>query len=137
MKNILNLFNNNMKANWSACVQFIKFGIVGLSNTTISLGIYYIFIFISKDFYLIGNIVGFIVSVFNSYYWNSKYVFKKTTNQSFIKTTISYGSTFVLGVILLLLMVEVLGISEIVAPLFNLLITVPVNFLLNKFWAFR
>ncbi len=57
--------------------QFMKFGIVGLSNTAISLGIYYLFIWINRNLYLIGNAVGFIVSVLNSYFWNSKFVFKK------------------------------------------------------------
>jgi putative flippase GtrA len=29
------------------------------------------------------------------------------------------------------------GVSKLIAPILNLLVSVPVNFLLNKFWAFR
>jgi putative flippase GtrA len=34
-------------------------------------------------------------------------------------------------------MVNYLNISEFIAPILNLIITIPLNFLLNKFWAFR
>lgn len=120
--------------------QFIKFGIVGVSNTAISLGIYYLFTYIDKDWYLIGNTVGFFVSVVNAYYWNNKYVFHKTqqgNTKPFLKTLICYGSTFLLGTGLLFVMVHLWNISEVVAPLLNLLITIPLNFLLNKFWALK
>lgn len=125
---------------WKIIKQFIKFGIVGISNTAISLVIYYIFVFIDKDLYIAGNTAGFIVSVLNAYYWNNKYVFCKTEKDNtkpLIKTFVAYGSTFLLGTAFLFLMVNYVGISEILTPLINLLVTVPLNFLLNKFWAFR
>jgi putative flippase GtrA len=120
--------------------QFIKFGIVGISNTLISLAIYYIFIFIDKDLYLAGSIAGFVVSVLNSYYWNNRYVFKSEKRnhaQAIAKTFLSYGSTSILSTILLVVIVEILSISEVIAPLINLIITVPLNFILNKFWAYK
>lgn len=121
-------------------IQFIKFGIVGLSNTAISLGIYYLVIYVNKDLYLLGYSIGFIVSVLNAYYWNSKFVFEKKeigTTKPLIKTFISYGSTYLLGLVLIAIMVEKIGIIEQIAPLINLLITIPLNFILNKFWAFK
>ena len=33
--------------------------------------------------------------------------------------------------------VAVLPLSEFLAHVFNLLLSVPVNFLINKFWAFK
>ena len=121
--------------------QFIKFGLVGVSNTAISLGIYYLFIYFNKDLYLLGSIVGFIISVLNSFYWNNKYVFK-TEGQSewlkrLLKTYMSYGGTTILSTILLYIEVELLHINESIAPLINLAITVPLNYLVNKFWAFK
>ncbi|HRX49282.1 MAG TPA: GtrA family protein [Spirochaetota bacterium] len=120
--------------------QFIKFGIVGVLNTLIGLGIYYIFIYISVSLYIAGNTVGFIAGVLNSYYWNNKYVFNKSEEghlKPLLKTFIAYGGTLILGTILLIIMVQVMHISEWVAPLINLFITVPLNFLMNKFWAFK
>ena len=55
-----------------------------------------------------------------------------------IKTYISYSFTgLFLSSILLVLWVQVLGISEFIAPIINLLISVPLNFIINKFWAFK
>lgn len=120
-------------------IQFIKFGIVGVSNTLISLLIYYALIYFNIN-YIVANTFGFIVSVLNSYYWNSKYVFDKSDKghlKPVIKTFISYGITFILSTILLIIMVDYLNISQIIAPILNLIITIPLNFLLNKFWAFK
>ncbi len=129
----------NKKEFFDFCKQFIKFGLVGVSNTLISLVIYYILVYFNVN-YIVANTIGFIVSVLNSYYWNNKYVFDKTergTVKPLIKVFMSYGSTFLLGTFLLFLMVQVIGISELIAPLINLVITIPINFLLNKFWAFK
>ena len=127
--------------NWrSVLVQFIKFGIVGASNTVISTLIYYIFIYIDKDLYFAGNVVGWIVSVLNSFYWNNRFVFKDSEfvwYKKLLRTYIAYGAGFVIGSITLALQVRVLGVSEWLAPWTNLCVTIPVNFLLNKFWAFK
>lgn len=120
--------------------QFTKFGLVGVSNTAISLAIYYAFIVINPALYIVGNTFGFVVSVLNAYYWNNKYVFQKSEQghlKTIIKTFIAYGSTFAVGSVLLYVMVEILGISRYLAPLINLLMTIPLNFLINKFWAFK
>ncbi|MHB1315840.1 MAG: GtrA family protein [Christensenellales bacterium] len=119
--------------------QFIKFGLVGLSNTLISLGVYYLLVYLNVH-YILANIAGFLVSVLNAYYWNSRYVFPKGSQKrrsAFLKCFVAYGFTFLLGTLLLFLMVDQIGISDKVAPIINLCITIPANFLLNKVWAFK
>ena len=129
--------------NTNIVLQFFKFSIVGLSNTFVSLAIYYIFLWVNKDFYLIGNIVGWIISVINAFYWNNKYVFENSLNgflqtiRKIGKTYLSYGATFVLSTILLYFEVDLWRWSSVISPLINLLITIPLNFLLNKFWTFH
>ncbi len=123
-------------------IQFLKFGLVGISNTVISLLIYYLFLWISPALYLVGNVTGWIVSVANSFFWNNKYVFKGASGKRKLlkklgKTYLSYGATFLLGTALLYLEVDVWRWSAAICPLLNLVITIPLNFLLNKFWAFR
>lgn len=123
--------------------QFIKFGMVGVLNFAISTGIYYIFIYFDKKLYLIGYVVGFIVSVLNAYYFNHKFVFKTKMNsakehiKAILKTYASYGFTFLLSMFLLWFFVSICNISEKIVPFINLLITTPLNFLFNKFWSFR
>ena len=79
-----------------------------------------------------------------SFYWNNKYVFKvergkkRSLMKTLIKTYISYSfSGVVLNNILSLFWINVLNISKYVAPFFNMVISVPVNFLINKFWAYK
>ena len=62
--------------NKNTIFQFIKFGIVGVSNTAISLAIYYIIYWINPKWYMIGNVAGWVISVANAFFWNNKYVFK-------------------------------------------------------------
>jgi Predicted membrane protein len=128
---------------WKFVLQFVKFGIVGLSNTMISLAIYYLFVWINPGLYMWGNIVGWVVSVANAFFWSNRYVFRNEDNSAaaiakrILKTYLTYGSTFLLATLLLYLEVQVWDISEWIAPLINLLITIPLNFFLNKLWAFK
>lgn len=130
MKNTV-LMNKNI-------IQFIKFGIVGLSNTAIGLGTYYLFLGIGLH-YMFANVISWIISVFNAFYWNSKYVFKTTELwiKALCKTYISYGVSFLAGSFLLYIFVELVKISEFIAPFLVLIVTIPLNFILNKFWTFK
>lgn len=139
MKRLERLLECKVEDKWKTVRQFVGFAIVGFSNTFISLLIYYILVYFGVN-YIVGNTVAFTISVLNSYYWNNKFVFKKGHKkhlQSITKTFIAYGTTFLLSTILLIMMVDCLKISPIVAPLINLIITIPLNFILNKFWAFK
>ena len=118
--------------------QFAKFGIVGVSNTLISFMIYYTLIYFGVH-YIPANTLAFLVSVLNAYYWNSRHVFKNSRKSTgrIARIYASYGATFLLGAGLLFFMVELLGVSEYIAPVINLCVTVPLNFILNKLWVFR
>ena len=120
-------------------LQIMKFSLVGVSNTFISLSVYYILVILGIH-YILANMIAFIISVFNAFYWNRKFVFKENEVRWYVqlaKVYASYGTTFVLGTTFLFIMVNFFGISEFIAPLINLCITTPLNFCLNKFWAFR
>ena len=140
MSVLLNLLNKEWsEEQWQSFFQFVKFCLVGVSNTAISLGVYYIFLMIDPDFYIIGNAAGFVISVLNSYFWNSKFVFDKKDEKgkTIVKTFVAYGTNLLLGTILLYLFVDILNISEYLAPLLNLIITVPLNYVLNKKWVMK
>lgn len=122
--------------------QFIKFCLVGVSNTLISYGVYALCIALGAH-YLVGSIVGFVISVLNSFFWNNRFVFKQEDNNRtwwkvLIKTFVSYGFTgFIVSNLLLIMWIEVFNISEFIAPIINLCVTMPLNFIMNKFWAYR
>ena len=132
----------NKNSNSTITQQFIKFGIVGVSNTVIGLLIYYIFLWFDKSLYQVGNAVGWIVSVAWSCYWNNRLVFTQEQNsfmqmiKRLLKSYVSYGGTFLLSIILHA-EIEWWKWSEKIAPIVNLLVTIPLNFLLNKYWTFK
>ena len=132
-------------------IQFIKFGIVGLSNTLLGYVIYVVTlrilraaqVFPEADIFL-AQLVMFLLSVLWAFYWNNRMVFRAKEGEkrdwlpALLKTYVSYAFTSLfLSEALLALWVKVLGISAYIAPLINLLITVPLNFVLQKYWAFR
>lgn len=119
-------------------VEFLKFSIIGVSNTAIALIIYYGLVFLEVN-YLIANTIGWMISVFNAYYWNNMLVFEsqKSKCSLIIKTYLSYGFSFILSCLVLYILVEYLRVSKTLAPFWTLIITVPINFLLNKFWTFK
>lgn len=125
-------------ANKESVVQFIKFGIVGLSNTFVGLGIYYLLLWLGAN-YLVCNAISWVISVFNAFYWNNKYVFKTSNTwlTALFRTYLSYGFSFLVSMVLLYVFVEWCGISKVLAPILTLVVTIPLNFILNKFWTFK
>ena len=143
---VLHIKLSDAKIEWLA--QFVKFGLIGVTNTLLSYGIYMLVIWLMAplDFaydYIVGSVLGFIISVLWSFYWNNKLVFtegseKRNILKSLLKTYLSYAATgIVLSNILLYIFVDLMGVSKAIAPFLGLLITVPLNFVLNKYWAFR
>lgn len=162
-----------MKDKIKSFLQFIKFCIVGLSNTIICEGIYVVLLFFGVH-YLAANIIGNLISILNAYYWSNKYVFKAEEGEQrvwwkvLLKTYATYGFSMVLSAGLLVFWLEIvkleqfmrpvlslldnLGIlsglskigivleakilSEILAAAINLIITIPLNYVINKYWAF-
>ena len=118
--------------------KFIKFAIVGFGNLFISLVTYYLLVFFSIN-YQMANIGGFITGSLNGYIWNRVWVFKnsKKNMASVLKFYLTYLSTWLLSALLLYIWVEKLGISDKIAPVINVFITTPINYLLNKYWVFK
>lgn len=119
-------------------IQFIKFGLVGVSNTAVGFGVYYLLYYCGVH-YLIANILSWLISVFNAFYWNNKYVFRSGSNWwiTLFRIYISYGASLVVSTLMMYVLIEFLRVSPVIAPVICLLVTVPLNFLLNKFWAFK
>ena len=136
---------------WQKWMQFVKFCVVGLSNTLLGYVIYAISLKLlraagafPKGDYLVAQGIMFVLSVAWSFYWNNKYVFRQEEGghrnllAALLKTYASYALTgLVLSELLLMLWVGKLGINAYIAPILNLLVTVPLNFVLQKIWAFK
>ena len=124
-------------------IQFIKFGLVGGINTVLSYIITNVGYYILSLHEQICNIIAFMITVFISFILNRKYVFKKNEEKesffkSLFKVYVSYSITgLFLTAILLFIEEQLLGIPHYIATFINLIFTIPINFILNKFWAFK
>ena len=138
-----------LEKNWTGFMQFVKFGVIGLSNTLLSYILNVIVLLILAPFsvswdFFAGNIVGFVLSVLWSFYWNNRFVFTvkegehRSVWKALLKTYLSYGFTgIILNNVLSWVWITQLGISKFIAPVINLLFSVPINFIMNKLWAFK
>lgn len=129
---------------WSRIGEFVKFGIVGGINTVLNLVIYWICIWLGIH-YLAANATGFVITVAISYVLNNIFTFRPTDGRkaewslrTLFKVYLSYFLTgMVLNSLLLWFWNDLIGINENLAPVLNLFLTVPINYLLNKLWAYR
>lgn len=144
MQKLIDRLGANKKENIQDLIkQFVKFGLVGVSNTVVSMVVYYIVLFINPDWYMVGSILGTIISIANAFYWNDKFVFVgnrqdwRSKLKRLGKTYISYGGTSILSNVLLWIEVAFFHVSRTVAPVVNLLVTIPLNFVINKLWTFH
>lgn len=134
---------------WEAFFQFTKFVLIGMTNTLLSylLNISVLAILKEQNYaydYIFANITAFLLSVLWSYHWNSRLVFTRSQNmqrsgfRTLLKTYIVYGVTGLFtNNILSTIWIHVLGISKFLSPLLNLPFSLPINFLLSKFWAYK
>ena len=72
----------------------MKFGLVGILNTFITIGSYMLLVYLGIN-YLLANVIGYILGVINSFYWNKNWVFKVSSNQrnifmKFVIVNLSY-----------------------------------------------
>lgn len=133
---------NSIEEKKQLFIQFVKFGLVGASNTLISWAFYYLILWIDEDLYLIGGIIGAAIGIANAFVWNDRVVFKgnDTDWRSVLlrlgKTYVSYGGASLISILLSVVEVELFGVSKTIVPVINLIITVPLNYLVSKFWVF-
>lgn len=131
-------------------LQFIKFCMVGVSNTIISYSsemLFYYIIFSSFNDnirILSSNAIAFILSVTNSFYWNNKYVFSNDEKQKkkellfkYLKTFTSYSFTgLVIAPLVKFLLLKIVKRYWMISFI-SIIVLLPINFILNKYWAFR
>lgn len=127
---------------WKTFMQFVKFCMVGLSSAVVMYAAYYM-AFMKSNNYFIANFFGFVLSVTNSFIWNNLFIFEKQKGvyniiKAYGKSLLMYSITgLLISNILAYLWIDVVGISEFVSPIINIILVLPMNYFLNKYWAFK
>ena len=87
--------------------------------------------------------LSFAVSTINSYYWNNRFVFGKGEKKplgehllAYLRMAACYAVTGLVLSPLIKLGLGRLGVPFWAASISTLIVTIPLNFVLNKFWAF-
>ena len=142
----------NKKAK-TATIQLVKYGLVGVSNSLITL----IVIFICNDILgmklMLADVLGYVAGLINSFVWNKNWVFKSHNHRLrnemmlfFVGFLVCFGLQF-LTVILLRNPMKGLGISmldipsdvigEYVAVCLGMVVYTLSNFVYNRCVTFR
>ena len=118
--------------------QAIRFLIVGILNTIVGYGTYYIIISFNIS-YVIAMTISQIVGVTHSFFWNKFWTFKskKSGRKEIFKFVSVYLVTYVMNLTLLAFFIEIMKIDKRVAPIIILFITTLISYFGHKFWSFR
>lgn len=117
-------------------IEFMKFVIIGVINTFNGTLFSYIYSsFLNEN---IAFIFGYITGLLISYLLNSYFTFKESLSiQKFIRFAISYIPNFLIQYIVVLIVINILGLYNLIAYGLAALIGVPVTFIIMKLFAFK
>lgn len=121
-----------MKFTKSNVKEYANFLICGAANTVLTYALYALFMLAMS--YKLSYSLSYVCGIIISYYLNSRFVFKeKVSFIKFIQYPVVYIVQYLLGIIVLYICVDILGVSKWLAPVVVIILSLPVTFLLSKF----
>lgn len=125
--------------------EIIRYLIIGVLTTVVSLATYYILVYTvfnpSVPLELqITNIISWIVSVTFAYFTNRRYVFKlkeKRTLKEIVKFYLSRVSTLLLDMLMMYILVSLLKFNDKIIKLIVQILVIVLNYILSKFLVFK
>ncbi len=138
---------NNEKS--GGIVQFIKFALVGVTNTLVDWIVFYLLVSsVLENQHSLAKAISFAIAVLNSYLWNTIWTFKKEyhaidTNKSaiFIKFIIISLIGWGVNIYIFDLASSRIGVQILNKDLLPLVLAsasaIIVNFFGNKLWTYR
>ena len=128
-----------MKLRNSDLKGFIRYSIVGLGNTIVN----WLIFFILNEYgvyYVISNILAYLIATINSYIWNSLWVFKYRQGLK-INTSVKFFILNLIGLTvntsIMYVLVDIFNFKKFVALVIASIFVVIMNYTVNKLWVFR
>ena len=120
-------------------VQFVKFGIVGVSNTLLFLAVYTLLLKGFGVWYLAASAIGFVVGAVNGFLLNRRWTFQGHVGDALtpVRWGVVQGSGLALNLGLVYLCVDGIGLDELIGQAIAIAVVVVVTFLANRAWTFR
>jgi len=119
-------------------VQFAKFGIVGVSNTLITLLVYAVLLRLGV-WYLAASAAGFIAGATNGFLINRRWTFRHHVGDAFtpVRWGIVQGCGLAINEVMLFLLVHHAGLGKLIAQILATGVVTITTFLANRAWTFR
>jgi putative flippase GtrA len=120
-------------------VQFVKFGVVGVSNTLLAFTIYTVLLKVFGMWYLAASAIGFVVGAVNGFLLNRRWTFAGHVGDALtpVRWGIVQGCGLALNEGLLYLFVDDASIEKLLSQAFATAIVTVITFLVNRAWTFR
>ena len=120
--------------------QFVKFGLVGLLNTSIHYLVFLALYRYAGVHYLISTVVGYCIGIFNSFLLNKNWTFKTVNvrkDVEFLKFVVVNIVSMLVNVITLHLTVAVMHLIPEIGQIIAVFFHTCANFIGNKYWTFH
>jgi putative flippase GtrA len=120
-------------------IQFLKFGLVGVSNTLIAFAVYTLLLKGFGVWYLAASAIGFALGAVNGFLLNRRWTFREHVGDALTPVRWGVVQTFGLGLNLGLLYVFVhdADLDKLLAQAFATMIVTVITFSVNRAWTFR
>src|SRR6185312_12015417 len=120
-------------------VQFVKFGIVGVSNTLLSFAIYTVLLKVFGVWYIAASAIGFVIGAVNGFLLNRRWTFAGHVGDALTPVRWAVVQSGGLGINLGLLYVFVhdAKLDELLGQAFATVVVTVSTFLVNRAWTFR
>jgi putative flippase GtrA len=120
-------------------LQFVKFGIVGISNTLIFFAVYTLLLKVFGVWYVAASGIGFAVGAVNGFLWNRAWTFKGHVGDALtpVRWFVVQTAGLLLNLGLVYLFVDGAGLDELVGQAVTIVIVTVTTFLANRAWTFR
>ena len=119
--------------------QFIKFGLVGVSNTLLTFLVYTLLLKVFGVWYLAASGIGFAVGAVNGFVLNHHWTFRGHTGGSLaaVRWCVVQGCGLLVNLGVVYLMVESVGSDKLIGQAVATAIVVVLTFFANRAWTFR
>lgn len=119
--------------------QFLKFGVVGVSNTLLTFVVFTILYKVFGLWYVAASAIGFIVGACNGFLLNRSWTFRGHSGGSsaVVRWTIVQGCGLLADLGLIYLFVNDAGLPKLVGQAFAIALVVGATFFVNRTWTFR
>lgn len=120
-------------------VQFVKFGIVGVSNTLLTFAIYTLLLKAFGVWYLAASAIGFAVGATNGFLLNRRWTFREHIGDALTPVRWAIVQTCGLGLNegLLYVFVHDASVDKLLAQAFATIAVTVSTFFANRAWTFR